>query len=53
MSGIYSIEQLDEKLWQIEGKVGTIQFYGYSRERAIEMYQEEIEAKKKKRSKGK
>lgn len=53
MSGIYSVEQLDEKLWQIEGKVGTIQFYGYSQEQAIDLYQEEIEAKKKKRSKGK
>ena len=53
MTGIYSIEQLDEKLWQIEGKVGTIQFYGYSKEQAVDLYREEIEAKKKKRSKDK
>lgn len=53
MRGIYNIEQLDEKLWQIEGKVGTMQFYGYTKEQSIEIYKEEIEAKKRKRSKGK
>lgn len=53
MSGIYDIEQIDEILWQIRGRAGTRQYYGYTKERAIELYLEEIEWQKKKRSKGK
>lgn len=49
MKNIYSIEEIEPGMWEVRGTVGHFQFYGYTKEEVIEMYQEECENKKRKK----
>lgn len=49
MKNIYSIEEIEPGMWEVRGTVGKFQFYGYTKEEVIEMYQEECENKKRKK----
>lgn len=51
MKSIFYIKEIEPRYFEIDGTAGKFQFYGYSREDAIRLYQEEVHNKVRTRRK--